>query len=43
MGNAIYYACGADITHMPVRPEDVWRAIHKVAQPKTRFIRGERY
>jgi CO/xanthine dehydrogenase Mo-binding subunit len=28
MANAIHDATGADLTHMPVRFEDVWRAIH---------------
>jgi CO/xanthine dehydrogenase Mo-binding subunit len=28
MANAIHDATGADLTHMPVRSEDVWRAIH---------------
>jgi len=29
IGNAIYYAAGADLTHMPIRSEDVWWALHK--------------
>jgi CO/xanthine dehydrogenase Mo-binding subunit len=29
VGNAIYNACGADITHMPISPEDVWSAMNK--------------
>ncbi len=28
LANAIHDATGADLTHMPVRFEDVWRAIH---------------
>lgn len=27
LGNAIQNACGADLIHMPVRQEDVWRAL----------------
>ncbi len=27
LGNAIYEAVGADLTHMPIRAEDVWRAM----------------
>ncbi|MBF0409728.1 MAG: xanthine dehydrogenase family protein [Candidatus Riflebacteria bacterium] len=29
LGNAIKNACGADLTHMPIRSEDVWRAIQR--------------
>jgi CO/xanthine dehydrogenase Mo-binding subunit len=28
MANAIYDATGADLTHMPVRSEDIWRALN---------------
>lgn len=27
LGNAIQHAVGADLTHMPIRQEDVWRAL----------------
>lgn len=27
LGNAIHKAVGADLTHMPVRQEDVWWAL----------------
>ncbi len=27
LGNAIYQAVGADLLHMPMRSEDVWRAM----------------
>jgi hypothetical protein len=27
LGNAIRDACGADLLHMPIRQEDVWRAL----------------
>jgi len=33
LGNAIWNACGADLVHMPIRQEDVWRALHDVAEP----------
>jgi len=29
LGNAIQQACGAELTHMPIRFEDVWRALEK--------------
>jgi CO/xanthine dehydrogenase Mo-binding subunit len=29
LGNAIQRACGAELTHMPIRFEDVWRALKK--------------
>jgi CO/xanthine dehydrogenase Mo-binding subunit len=29
LGNAIQQACGAELTHMPIRFEDVWRALRK--------------
>ena len=29
LGNAIQQACGAELTHMPIRFEDVWRALGK--------------
>ncbi|TFH06451.1 MAG: xanthine dehydrogenase family protein molybdopterin-binding subunit, partial [Spirochaetales bacterium] len=29
LGNAIQHATGAEITHMPIRAEDVWRALQK--------------
>ncbi|HOK39579.1 MAG TPA: xanthine dehydrogenase family protein molybdopterin-binding subunit [bacterium] len=29
VGNAIENACGADLTYMPIRQEDVWRALQK--------------
>jgi CO/xanthine dehydrogenase Mo-binding subunit len=29
LGNAIQNAVGADLTHMPIRQEDVWRALQK--------------
>lgn len=28
LGNAIQNGVGADLTHMPIRQEDVWRALH---------------
>jgi len=28
LGNAVQNACGADLTHMPIRQEDVWRALN---------------
>ncbi|HQG28319.1 MAG TPA: xanthine dehydrogenase family protein molybdopterin-binding subunit, partial [Candidatus Ozemobacteraceae bacterium] len=28
LGNSIQNACGADLSHMPIRVEDVWRALH---------------
>ncbi len=28
LGNSIQNACGADLSHMPIRMEDVWRALH---------------
>ncbi|MFW5686538.1 MAG: xanthine dehydrogenase family protein molybdopterin-binding subunit, partial [Spirochaetota bacterium] len=31
LGNAIQHATGAELTHMPIRYEDVWRAIQKRA------------
>ncbi|MDQ7821566.1 MAG: xanthine dehydrogenase family protein molybdopterin-binding subunit [Candidatus Eremiobacteraeota bacterium] len=34
LGNALQNACGADLTHMPIREEDVWRALKvKAAAP----------
>lgn len=30
LGNAIQNASGADLTHMPIRQEDVWRALQQV-------------
>jgi CO/xanthine dehydrogenase Mo-binding subunit len=33
LGNAIQNACGADLLHMPIRQEDVWRALRTV-QPQ---------
>ncbi|HOW27381.1 MAG TPA: xanthine dehydrogenase family protein molybdopterin-binding subunit [Elusimicrobiota bacterium] len=42
LGNAIHNACGADLVHMPIRAEDVWRAIHKIPEPpRTGFLRGK--
>lgn len=35
LGNAIYNAVQADITHMPIRQEDVWRALQKNAKKPT--------
>jgi CO/xanthine dehydrogenase Mo-binding subunit len=29
LGNAILHAVGAELTHMPIRAEDVWRAMGK--------------
>jgi CO/xanthine dehydrogenase Mo-binding subunit len=29
IGNAIQAAVGAELTHMPIRAEDVWRAMHR--------------
>jgi CO/xanthine dehydrogenase Mo-binding subunit len=29
LGNAIQQACGAELTHMPIRFEDVWRALKR--------------
>ena len=29
LGNAIHAAVGAELTHMPIRAEDVWRAMTK--------------
>ena len=29
LGNAIHQATGAELLHMPIRFEDVWRALHK--------------
>ena len=29
LGNAIQHATGAELSHMPIRAEDVWRAIGK--------------
>ena len=29
LGNAIQNAVGADLSHMPIRAEDVWRAMKK--------------
>jgi CO/xanthine dehydrogenase Mo-binding subunit len=29
LGNAIQQACGAELTHMPIRFEDVWRALRR--------------
>ena len=29
LGNAIQHATGAEVTHMPLRSEDVWRALHR--------------
>jgi len=29
LGNAIQHATGAEVTHMPIRFEDVWRALRK--------------
>jgi hypothetical protein len=29
LGNAIQAATGAELTHMPIRFEDVWRAIER--------------
>lgn len=29
LGNAIQHATGAEVTHMPLRYEDVWRALHR--------------
>jgi CO/xanthine dehydrogenase Mo-binding subunit len=29
LGNALQNAVGADLTHMPIRQEDVWRALHR--------------
>ena len=31
LGNAIQNAVGADLTHMPMRQEDVWRALRRAA------------
>jgi hypothetical protein len=30
LGNAIQNAVGAELVHMPIRPEDVWRAMKNV-------------
>lgn len=32
LGNAIQNASGADLTHMPIRQEDVWRALQKTGK-----------
>jgi hypothetical protein len=29
LGNAIQHATGAEVTHMPLRSEDVWRALNR--------------
>lgn len=29
LGNALENACGVDLTHMPIRQEDVWRALKR--------------
>ncbi len=34
LGNAIQNACGADLTHMPIRQEDVWRALNAAPEKK---------
>ncbi len=36
VGNAIYKASGADLTHMPVRHEDVWWALHNSGKQRDR-------
>ena len=33
LGNAIYNATGADLVRMPIRQEDVWRALEKGTEP----------
>lgn len=33
VGNAIEKAVGADLTHMPIRAEDVWKALQKKLKP----------
>jgi hypothetical protein len=37
LGNAIQQAVGAELTHMPIRFEDVWRAI-KAHEPVDNWI-----
>lgn len=34
IGNAIQNASGADLDHMPIRQEDVWRALHRKSNIK---------
>jgi hypothetical protein len=29
LGNAIHQATGAELLHMPIRAEDVWRALNR--------------
>ncbi len=36
IGNAIYWASGADLTHMPIRHEDVWWALHNTDKDRQR-------
>ncbi|MGA2491416.1 MAG: xanthine dehydrogenase family protein molybdopterin-binding subunit [Roseiarcus sp.] len=35
LGNAIHAAIGAELTHMPIRSEDVWRAMNSKAPVET--------
>ena len=35
LGNAIRSATGAELTHMPIRSEDVWRAMNSKAPVET--------
>jgi CO/xanthine dehydrogenase Mo-binding subunit len=35
LGNAIHAATGAELTHMPIRSEDVWRAMNSKAPVET--------
>jgi hypothetical protein len=44
LGNAIEEAVGADLTHMPIRQEDVWRAMQKkiAKTPAPRKIRAKK-
>jgi len=34
VGNAIQDACGADLTHMPIKPEDVWFSLNNVKRKR---------
>jgi len=40
LGNAIEEAVNADLTHMPIRQEDVWRAMQKKAEKPARKARA---
>ncbi|MBF0501544.1 MAG: xanthine dehydrogenase family protein molybdopterin-binding subunit [Candidatus Riflebacteria bacterium] len=41
LGNAIEKAVGANLTHMPIRPQDIWKALQTGAKPDSPGISGD--